>query len=184
MPENVTDSGLMPIYFIPSIPHICITMNFELIRASKEFKDIIKNLMQFYIYDFSEFVPNDVESDGLFKPYASLDDYWQEEEHRFPYLIKISEKCVGFVLVRSNNSERYNYFSIAEFFVMRKYRRSGIGKAAAGRLFDLYKGNWEVEQRESNMPAQAFWRKVIADYTQGAFAERAENGRSIQYFKN
>lgn len=40
-------------------------MNFELIQATNEHKVIIRNLMQFYIYDFSEFVKCDVEEDGL-----------------------------------------------------------------------------------------------------------------------
>jgi len=31
--------------------------------------------MQFYIYDFSEFVRHDVEEDGLFAAYPLLDEY-------------------------------------------------------------------------------------------------------------
>ena len=42
-------------------------MNFELIYASQDYKNVIKNLMQFYIYDFSEYIHYDVEEDGLFK---------------------------------------------------------------------------------------------------------------------
>ncbi|MGF9698496.1 GNAT family N-acetyltransferase [Paenibacillus sp. MABNR03] len=158
-------------------------MNYELIQASKAYKEVIKNLMQFYIYDFSEFVQCDVEDDGLFGAYPYLDDYWNEVDHRFPYVIKQDDKYIGFVLVRSIESEERNYFSIAEFFIMKKYRKAGIGKAVAKQIFDTHKGHWEVYQLESNEPAQQFWNKVIHDYTQGNFTDRVEDGRRIQDFK-
>lgn len=157
-------------------------MDFELIKASKEQKDTIANLMQFYFYDFSEFVKCDVEEDGLFGAYPHLEAYWKEEKHRFPYLIKQDGKYVGFVLVRYIESAELNYFSIAEFFIMKKYRRVGLGKKIATRVFDMHKGQWEVFQILSNQPAQAFWRKVINEYTEGKFEERTENGRRIQDF--
>lgn len=158
-------------------------MNFELIQASNEYKDTIRNLMQFYIYDFSEFVKCDVEEDGLFGAYPYLEDYWREENHRFPYVIKQNDKYVGFVLVRLIESEERNYFSIAEFFIMKKYRKEGIGKSVAKQIFNLHKGQWEVHQLESNKPAQIFWNKVINEFTQGQFKDRLENGRRIQDFE-
>ncbi|MFF2014507.1 GNAT family N-acetyltransferase [Paenibacillus sp. NPDC058177] len=159
-------------------------MNYELLRATIEEKEIIKNLMQFYIYDFSEFVKCDVEEDGLFGAYPYLDEYWEEVNQRFPYVIKQDKKYAGFVLVRFIESEERNYFSIAEFFIMKKYRKEGIGKAVAKQLFDLHKGDGEVYQLESNRPAQAFWNKTINEYTKGKFKERFENGRRIQDFSS
>ena len=129
-------------------------MNFKLIQASRKYEHVIKNLMQFYIYDFSEFVKYDVEEDGLFAPYSHLKDYWEDEKHKFPYIIQKDEKYVGFVLVRFIESKERNYFAIAEFFIMKKYRREGIGKAVAEEIFNLHKGQWEVYQKESNKPAQ------------------------------
>ncbi|MEJ7679877.1 MAG: hypothetical protein WKG06_18870 [Segetibacter sp.] len=84
---------------------------------------------------------------------------------------------MGFVLVRFIESAERIYFSIAEFFIMKKYRQEGIGKAAAGQIFNMHKGLWEVYQMESNKPAQMFWKKVIDEYTKGQFEERFENGR-------
>ena len=136
-------------------------MNFKLIKASQEYKDVIKNLMQFYIYDFSEYLKCDVEEDGLFGGYPCLEDYWKEGNHKFPYIIKKGERYVGFALVRFIESEERNYFSIAEFFIMKKYRREGIGKAVAKQIFNLHKGQWEVYQKECNKPAQIFWNKII-----------------------
>jgi len=50
-------------------------MNISLLRASKEYKPIFDNLMQFYIYDFSEYIELDVEENGLFKPNQYLEEY-------------------------------------------------------------------------------------------------------------
>jgi predicted acetyltransferase len=97
-------------------------------------------------------------------------------------MIKKGEKYVGFVLVSKNKSDM-NYFSIAEFFIMKKYTGEGIGKEAARHLFTLHKGDWQVHQRENNISAQEFWRKVINKYTDGQFSERLENGRRIQNFR-
>lgn len=85
-------------------------------------------------------------------------------------------------MVRSIETTEHKYFSIAEFFVMKKYRKAGIGKSIAYQVFDLYKGNWEVFQKESNKPAQLFWKNIINEYTSGDFKERFEDEKQIQNF--
>lgn len=159
-------------------------MQFTIDKVSAEYQDIIKNLMQFYIYDFSEFIACDVEADGLFEPYQQLDTYWKEPNHRFPWLIKAGDKYAGFVLVRLVETTDGNYFSIAEFFILKKYRRQGMGAKVAAQIFDQYKGKWQVYQKETNKPAQQFWRSVIDDYTNGMFEEKPGEGRITQYFDN
>jgi len=158
-------------------------MNVQLIKACLQHKTVIKNLMQLYMYDFSEFVDMDVEANGLFAAYRNIDGYWQDE-NRFPYMIQQNEKYIGFVLVRCIEELQRNYFSVAEFFVMKKYRRTGIGKVIAHQIFNLHKGKWEVFQKETNKPAQLFWKKVIDEYTTGNFTERFEEGKTIQQFQN
>jgi len=159
-------------------------MDFTLLHASNEHRVVIQNLMQFYIYDFSEYVKYDVEGNGLFAPYPDLKDYWEKDNNKFPYIIKKDDKYVGFVLVKLVSSESRSYFSMAEFFILKKYRREGIGKAIALKIFEFHKGQWEIFQKESNKPAQLFWNKVISNYTKGQFNERFENGRRIQYFES
>ena len=158
-------------------------MNFTLLKASKEHKIVIRNLMQFYMYDFSEYTKYDVEDHGLFAPYADLQDYF-EGDNKFPYIVKADDKYVGFVLVKFTSSKDRSYFSIAEFFILKKYRHEGIGKAIAIKVFNLHKGQWEVHQRDNNKAAQIFWNKVISEYTEGHFTERSENGKRIQNFEN
>ena len=158
-------------------------MNVKLTKASRENISVLENLMQFYIYDFSEFVELDVKEDGLFEPYASLREYWDNENERFPYFIKVGERYLGFVLVKYITLSDRNYFSMAEFFIMRKYRRKGIGRSIAEQVFNMHKGQWQIYQKESNRPAQVFWRKIITDYTKGQFKERIEHGKRIQEFE-
>jgi predicted acetyltransferase len=75
---------------------------------------------------------------------------------------------------------------VSEFFVLRRYRRRGVGEHVTRRLFDRFPGRWEVVQLASNLDAQAFWRAVIGRYTGGAFEDderRTEHGtRRVQHF--
>jgi predicted acetyltransferase len=57
---------------------------------------------------------------------------------------------------------------------MSEYRRSGLGRRVANALFDRFAGDWEVRELPSNTTAQAFWCRVIADYTREAFTEGQE----------
>ncbi|UHA73784.1 GNAT family N-acetyltransferase [Paenibacillus sp. 481] len=161
-----------------------------LIKAvQSEEKPILQHLMQFYFYDFSEYVYCDVETDGWFGAYPALDSYW-EDSGKYPFFIMQNGKYAGFVFVRwveklvpeSTEQLQQGHYSIAEFFVMKKYRRSGIGRVAAEWVFNQFKGNWEVFQMGNNKPAHQFWVAIINDYTNGNFSERTENGRTIQTF--
>ena len=119
----------------------------------------------------------------LFEPYLSLREYWEEENERFPYFIKEDEKYLGLVLVRYITLSDRSYFLMAEFFIMRRYRKIGIGRSIAAQVFNLHKGQWEIFQKESNKPAQNFWNKIITENTNGHFKERIEIGKRIQEFK-
>ncbi|WP_316047604.1 GNAT family N-acetyltransferase [Planococcus glaciei] len=102
-----------------------------------------------------------------------MDYYWAVPGH-FPFLIKVDGKLAGFALVREITSaelQTSSYYKICEFFILRKYRKEGIGKQAAWYLFDLYPGTWEVAELETNLPAQKFWRNVIAAYTNHHYSE-------------
>jgi predicted acetyltransferase len=51
--------------------------------------------------------------------------------------------------------------SMAEFLVMPRYRRAGVGRFAAQRLFASLPGPWRVREVAGNEVAVAFWRAVI-----------------------
>ena len=163
-------------------------MTIEVSLASPADKPILRNLMELYLYDFREFDGADPEPDGLYG-YPYLDLYWVEET-RHPFLIRKDGKLAGFVLVT-----RYNYLSgepdcwvIAEFFVLRKYRSSGVGEFVAQQVFDRFPGDWQVAQIAENGSATIFWRKVIQRYTGGKFQEVLLDGERwrgpVQMFRS
>ena len=123
------------------------------------------------MYDFSEIDGSDVDELGEFVC-RNLDRYWKEPG-RYPLLIYVDGKIAGFALVayRSVVSRNTKARWIAEFFVMRKYRRRGIGKRVAFEVFNRYPGSWEVGQIPQNVPALKFWRRVIGEYTRDNYRE-------------
>jgi predicted acetyltransferase len=151
----------------------------EVKRASYDDKIILRHLLELYCYDFSEFDGADVDEHGLFN-YKYLDQYWTDI-NRHPFLIRVAGKIAGFALI--HEAERQGYdpsFFMAEFFIVKKYRRKGIGGIVAYHFFDLYRGEWYVSQILANRPAQLFWHKVIDHYTEGKFEEiRAEDWEGI-----
>jgi len=152
-------------------------MTLDLTPASELERPVLRQLMELYLYDFSEFDLADVGPYGLYE-YPYLDQYWTEPD-RHPFLLRVEGQLTGFALVM-----HYNYLTgerdpahgaawvIAEFFIMRKYRRQGLGQAAACQLFDRFSGAWQVAQLRENTPATTFWRKVIDRYTAGKYQEQ------------
>lgn len=127
--------------------------------------DEIAALFQLYAYDLSEVLAMDVEDDGRFRAYP-LDHYWRDPRcHAF--VIRAGGKLAGFALVqqRSRLSGDESVNDLAEFFVLRRWRKQGVGERAATWLFDCFRGRWEVRQKRENQPATAFWRRVIGRYT-------------------
>ena len=136
---------------------------------------VVRNLFALYIHDMSEFVALDVEDDGAFAIPASLGSYWEgpDASERFPFLIRADGKLAGFALIRRIAASPATY-DMGEFFVLRKYRRTGIGRAAAHELFERFAGAWQVRELPHNTAAQGFWRRVIDEYARGEFTEGQE----------
>lgn len=126
-------------------------------------------MMELYNYDFSEFSDDDINEYGYFG-YEHIDDYWNEAG-RYPFFIRVDGKLAGLVLVRSCSeySSLSDAHNIAEFFVMKKYRHNGVGKVAAMKIFDMFRGGWEISQWANNLPAQNFWKKIINEYSNGKY---------------
>ncbi|QQG43795.1 MAG: GNAT family N-acetyltransferase [Candidatus Daviesbacteria bacterium] len=144
-------------------------MKIELVTVRDEEKHILANLLELYEYDFSEFSNSDLDENGRYG-YKYLDNYWQEE-NRHPFFIKVDDKLAGFVLVNKHTYLSDDANAIAEFFILKKYRRGGIGSNAAKQIFDMFPGKWEVTQTNQNKDAQKFWNKVVNEYTNGNYKE-------------
>lgn len=149
--------------------------------------DLFAALYQFYRYDFSEFTGEDVDADGSFRDEERLRKYTADP--RFTsFLFRVEGQLAGLAVVQTCDAVdgRGAVTDMEQFFVMRKYRRTGIGSAAATWLFDRFAGRWQVRERHNNLPAQAFWRRIIGRYTDGRYDELAADvsptGGPVQFF--
>lgn len=159
-------------------------MELRMELVPKERKQTISKLMQYYLYDFTRYLELDVDQDGVYPAYPGLESFWSSGNNKFAYLFKVDGNIAGFALVERLLYDPEGQFYMTEFFVMQKYRRSGVGTLAAHKLFDMYPGDWKVSQVRANTPARNFWHRVIGEYTNGEFKERFNppQGNPSQYF--
>ena len=137
----------------------------EVIPADADQAPIVANLFQLYAHDFSEFADVPIGPDGRFT-YAPLPLYWREP-HRFPFVIWAGGELAGFALVQrgSQLTGAADVWDVAEFFVLRAWRRHGVGAKAADALWRRMPGLWEVRVGERNTGAQGFWQRAVQQYT-------------------
>ncbi|MNH77449.1 hypothetical protein D3C73_297450 [compost metagenome] len=162
-------------------------MQVDLVRADIHMKEKFRNLMQYYIYDFSGYLNFEIdENTGMYPPYPDFDKYWENDDKYIPYLFRVGSCTAGFALVEALHGKRNADSYMTEFFVLKKYRKLGVGKAAAIQLFEKYRGRWLISQLSSNIPAQMFWRTIIKEYTNDHYEEetRFDNRQISQRFTN
>ncbi|MBD3922950.1 GNAT family N-acetyltransferase [Paenibacillus sp. PR3] len=157
-------------------------MTTEVRLAVTSEKGLMENLLQLYMYDFTEFTDVDINPNGMYNVFPDFDSYWEEQRAYQPYIIRVNDAIAGFALVKETTTETRKYNYLAHFFVLRKYRRQGTGKEAAIYLFSALKGEWELYQIIRNVPAQKFWTKIIDEFTGGVYEGKIENGRRYQTF--
>ena len=146
------------------------SVNLEVRRAQPVDRLPIYRMLELYQHDLSDIWDQDLDAHGEYG-YA-LDSFWHEDDcHAFVALV--DGHYAGFALVDSAVRVGESGWWMSQFFVLKKYRRRGVGEALAIDVFDRLPGRWEVGQMPENLPAQAFWRRVIGQYTGQRFEERA-----------
>ncbi|MEO8374586.1 MAG: GNAT family N-acetyltransferase [Sphingomonas bacterium] len=141
-----------------------MTAAVEILVASPENRTALANMMQVYTHDFSELWSGEARGElgdnGLFAAYP-LDPWWREPDH-IPLLVKAGGFLAGFALLnKTSHIDRPLERNMAQFFIVRKHRRSGVGTAAARMIFSRYPGRWETAVARANHGALAFWRAAI-----------------------
>ncbi len=134
-------------------------------RPEPSQRETLANLVQLYIHDFSEFLSAQrklaVEEDGRFADLLRLDEYWSAAD-RSVWFIRAGGQLAGFALLnRRSHCDRPVDFNMGEFFVMRAFRREGVGARAAIDLIEMHPGRWEIAVSARNPPALAFWPRVV-----------------------
>ena len=142
----------------------------ELLRAAPSHRSLLRQLYELYCHDFSPMTRADVGDDGYWTGDDFLDP-WLDDLHI--YLIKVDRQWAGFAWVAFGGyvDEHATASLMDEFFILRKYRRRGVGEWAAVWLFNHYPGTWEVGEIPENVEAQQFWRAIIGRYTDGHYRE-------------
>ena len=147
--------------------------------VKKEEKEILRNLLEKYAYEFSQYDNKDVNNIGLYG-YDYLDNYWTEE-NRFPFFIKVDNKLAGFVMVNDYPEIRIETnYTMSEFFILYKYRRLGIGKYVVKNILNKYKGKWQLKYHPKNKASERFWIKIIDEYTKSNY-QIIENNKEAEY---
>ncbi|MEO1404346.1 MAG: GNAT family N-acetyltransferase [Cyanobacteria bacterium J06635_1] len=144
-------------------------MALEIYKALRQDKLMLRHLLELHQHDLSPFSNADLNEQGEFG-YPYLDHYWVEPG-RYPYLAKLSGKLAGFALVNTHHYLPESDYSMAEFFVMRRYRRQGLGRAMAMHIFEQHPGIWEIRQLPGHIEALTFWKNTIRDRTPETFKE-------------
>ena len=135
-------------------------MTLSLDPVSVDEKEILRNLLEKYLYEFSQYDLGDVNALGLYG-YNYLDNYWTED-NRWAFFIRVDGRLAGFAMVNDYMELRHDgEYNMAEFFILHKYRRSGVGRWAAHQLFTRFPGKWELKYHPFNEISAAFWHQVI-----------------------
>jgi predicted acetyltransferase len=136
----------------------------ELVPAECNQEPVLANLLELYIHDFSEFHDCEIGGSGRFG-YGDLPLYWSDPD-RHPFLVRINARPVGFVFIRRgpNASANEIVWDMAEFFILRGYRRRAIGTNVAHEVWKHFPGRWEVRVMELNVPALHFWTRAISTF--------------------
>ncbi len=139
-------------------------------RARRSDEPVVERLLQLYEYDARDTYGADLEADGRYHV-MDLARLWRPDYEM--HLIAVDGHLAGFAFVARHASylDGAPTWLMDEFFVLRKYRRRGVGGHVARVLFDGHPGRWELGQLEGNTTAQVFWRAAIGRYTGGDYRE-------------
>jgi predicted acetyltransferase len=158
-----------------------MSLNINPAKASE--RDVVENLLQYYLHDFSEFTRVAMNAHGRFE-YPYLAHYWRDP-HRWPLLIRQNNYIVGLALVRQDSDpvDGQPYREMAEFFILRSYRRLGLGCAAARMIFERFSGPWQVAVLHSNEKAQTFWQAVTSTHVGSQYQRHVEPAAIVLRFE-
>jgi predicted acetyltransferase len=131
-------------------------------------RDPLQRMLELYQYELSDIWDQDLDAAGEYG-YA-LDRYWNASGN-YPYVALIDGRYAGFALVDDRVKLSGGQYWMDQFFVLKKYRGRGVGRALAADVIRRHPGAWQIGQMADNHSAQAFWRKTIGGLTEGNFKE-------------
>lgn len=128
----------------------------------------LAQMLELYQYELSDIWDQDLDAQGRYG--YDLTRHRQAVQH-FAHVCQVDGRYAGFALVAPATVTRAVGCWMEQFFVLRKYRRHGVGAALAGHVLRSHPGPWEIGQMTLNLPAQAFWRRVVGQLCGGHHVE-------------
>lgn len=156
--------------------------------AGPDQRRAVANLIHLYLYDMAADTPFPLQDSGPYD-YDHLDAVWQ-----YPYLIRAGDALAGFAPVTSHCpiTGQTPCWSMAEYFVLRPYRRQYAGRTAFHAIVARHPGTWHIATPHHNLGAARFWPKAIParftqtsarhdgmDWTVRAFTVPADGGTGL-----
>lgn len=129
----------------------------------------LARMLELYQYELSDIWDQDLDAHGEYG--YLLDRYWSNKTCS-PFVARVNGNYAGFALVNRGSPLGGDAFWMDQFFVLKKYRRSGIGRSLARTVISGSPGTWHVGQMTLNMAAHKFWQVVISEITTGRFTEK------------
>jgi predicted acetyltransferase len=140
----------------------------EVVTAGPADRLPLYRMLELYQHDLSDIWDQELDIHG---EYGYELDRFMSQSEAWAYVFRSSGNLAGFALVDTQVRITGDDFWMDQFFVLKKYRRQGIGAEGALKVFARHPGRWQVGEMPENVAAQAFWRKLIGAYTAGKYTE-------------
>src|SRR5262249_37165512 len=106
-------------------------MDIAVIPAAPEELPVLGRPRQFSAYDFSEYAGTDLDSNGIFGTTDPDNPHGLDPDEDDPvvFLIRVDGQLAGYAIVSRHDSYlgHVNPYLLSHFFIMRRYRRRGVG---------------------------------------------------------
>ncbi|MGE3318041.1 MAG: GNAT family N-acetyltransferase [Candidatus Berkiella sp.] len=146
---------------------------YTLIPATQEDESILSHLWPFYVYDLTRYCGHKPgwhnPTEPTFKSHC-VADYYKDPDSQI-YLLKMGSEHAGFMVIKKPDFMPDVDWFMAEFFIVAKFQRSGLGHEVAIDCFNRFKGKWAVGVLPENAPAFVFWQKTISQLTRNHYQE-------------
>jgi predicted acetyltransferase len=137
-------------------------------QACAEDFPALAQLLELYQYDLSDIWLQDLDAQARYG--FDLTRHRRAEGSR-AYIVRDGTQYVGFALTAPAIVTRREGTWMEQFFILKRYRRSGAGRLLARHVLLDNPGPWELGQMPGNHAAYAFWHAVLAEVTGGDFTE-------------
>lgn len=111
-------------------------MDIEFKKISVNEKEIFKNILEFYSYDFCQYYNYDLNENGKFEK-INVEKYFENNIYQVLFIV-INKKIAGFIIKKEDETFKY----VDEFWIMPKYRKGLLTYRVIKEFRKLMDGIW------------------------------------------